>query len=280
MNHLFMLMNDFPYMVEITAVVFGLLFGSFANVVVYRLPIMMKARFEENIRDANGLNPKGQDVFNLAFPPSSCPHCNHLIRWYENIPVISWFWLGGKCSNCGEKISKRYPLVEALCAALVFVTAIKFGFGYEYLLVSFAALCGVAIALIDWDEQIIHPDLCNLLMWVGLLGSVFRDSIEPEQAIFGAVLGYGLLWVIQVGYLYIAKKDALGSGDLSLMGAIGAWVGPHQVGTVLSLAFFYVIAARYIKKADVVPYGPGLLMGMWVILVFGNHIPAWAKLTF
>ena len=108
---------------------------------------------------------------------------------------------------------------------------------------SFAALCGVAIALIDWDEQIIHPDLCNLLMWVGLLGSVLRDSIEPEQAIFGAVLGYGLLWVIQVGYLYIAKKDALGSGDLSLMGAIGAWVGPHQVGTVLSLAFFYVIAA-------------------------------------
>lgn len=280
MNHLSMLMHDFPFMVEITAIAFGAMFGSFINVVVYRMPKMMEEQFQADVREVKGITGQSERVLSLAYPPSSCPHCNYLIRWYENIPVISWLFLRGKCSNCGENISARYPIVEAICAALIFVNVSNLGFGYDYLLISFATLCGVAIALIDWDEQIIEPKLCGMLLWIGLIGSIVREDITPTQSILGVCVGFGILWAIKSFYTLVFKKDALGGGDLQLLGAIGAWVGPSDVGTVLTLAFFYVIPARKIKKKDVVPYGPGLIAGMWVMLMFSNYVPAWARLTF
>jgi leader peptidase (prepilin peptidase) / N-methyltransferase len=215
----------------IVVLVFGLCVGSFLNVVIYRLPMIMeqgsKLAYNEYIAEqgiaGQPLNVKPR--ITLSTPASSCRQCGHLIRWYENIPLISWLVLRGKCSACGTPIGMRYPLVELMHGLLWLCIAWRYGItpiGVGYMLLASALF---ALFWIDWDTQYLPDHITLPLLWAGLIFNVFVRQVSLQDAILGAVAGYLLLWTIYHLYMLVRKQEGMGFGDFKLMSALGAWFG-------------------------------------------------------
>lgn len=262
---------------------FSLMVGSFLNVVIHRLPRMMEADWHTQCAALKGEDLQEPPVYNLWAPRSACPHCNHQIRSWENIPVLSWLWLRGKCSACKAHISVRYPVVELLTAALSAAVAWKFGFGL-------AALGGivfiwvlVALAFIDLDTTYLPDDLTLPLLWGGLLLNLFGVFTTIESAVIGAIVGYLALWSVYWLFKLVTGKEGMGYGDFKLLAAIGAWLGwqalpvtillSSAVGSVVGIAM--IVLVKHDHRIPI-PFGPYLVGGGLIALFFGADITqAW-----
>jgi leader peptidase (prepilin peptidase) / N-methyltransferase len=272
---------DWGFVVLVAVV--GLLIGSFLNVVIHRLPKMLinaymaYARSEVAAADGKPAPVSAEPKFNLVTPRSRCPHCGHQITWYENIPVLSWLALRGKCSACKAPIGLRYPLVELATAAWFAVCALKFGQGY-----SAAAWCAfgalvIAAGLVDWDTMLLPDELTLPLIAVGIAAVASRMGAMPTpvDALWGLLLGYGVLWLVYWVFKILRGVEGLAAGDFMLLGAFGLWLGWQAVVPILlvsSLAGCAVMLPQiFLKKHDKdrpFAYGPylaaaGLVVALW-----------------
>ena len=230
------MLSESPPLAVAFALVFGLLVGSFLNVVILRLPRMLELQWQADAADLRGEATPAPEPFNLVTPRSRCPHCNHAIRPWENIPVVSWLMLRGKCSACGAAISARYPLVETatgLLAALAIGHFGPTGAGLAAVLLTFFL---VALTVIDIDTQLL-PDLMTLpLLWLGLLFNLSAMFAPLSEAVIGAMAGYLLLWSIYWLFKLVTGKEGMGYGDFKLLAALGAWFGWKAIPSIILLA--------------------------------------------
>ena len=260
----------------------GLLIGSFLNVVIYRLPVMMQREWRQQAREILELPeaPK-QDTFNLILPNSSCPHCQHQIKPWENIPVISYLFLRGKCSNCKTPISLRYPLIELACGLLSGFIAFHYGFGWQaagMLVLTWGLL---AMSMIDCDHQLLPDSLVLPLLWLGLIANHFGLYTSLEDALWGAIAGYLSLWSVYWLFKLVTGKEGMGYGDFKLLAMLGAWGGwqvlpltillSSLVGAVLGVI---MLRLRNQETSTPIPFGPYLAIAGWIALLWGDQITA------
>src|SRR5690554_5245054 len=207
------------------AALVGLLFGSFANVVIARLPVMMQRQWQREHAEANNLPQPEQHRFDIAFPGSHCPQCQTSLRWYENIPLFSFLLQRGLCRHCQHSISWRYPLVEAAAAILVASCIGVFGFtalGWAYAILVYVLLI---LSCIDKQHMLLPDQLTLPLIWLGLLASIWLTPITPTESIIGAAAGYLSLWLVFWLFKLLTGKEGMGYGDFKLLAALGAWLG-------------------------------------------------------
>ena len=266
-----------PALDAAVAGVFGLLVGSFLNVVIYRLPRMLERQWADECAELAGKEPAPAEPFNLVAPRSRCRQCGHLIRWYENIPVLSWLALRGKCSSCGTRIGMRYPLVE-LATAVLFAWCV-WTWGVTPSGIAWFGFCAavLALALIDWDTTLL-PDVITLpLLWAGLILAALRWTPLPlPQALWGAVAGYLSLWAVTQAFKLATGRVGMGNGDFKLFAALGAWFGwqalipivlmASVIGAVIGIALKF---ASQLREGGYVPFGPFLAGAGLTALLFG-----------
>lgn len=264
---------------------FGLIVGSFVNVVIVRLPRMMEAQWRVSAADILG-QPATEDdqaTLTLSQPRSACTQCNTPIRARDNIPVLSFLLLRGRCAYCGAAISWQYPLVELTAAIMALVVATRFGptlFTGAALVYSWTLLTAAAI---DWRTQFLPDALTLPLLWLGLLLSLGHTSgialVDPATAIIGAAAGYGVLWLVFQLFLLVTGKEGMGYGDFKLLAAVGAWIGWQNLPMVLLLASLtgaliggVLMASGQLARGKPMPFGPWLAIAGWLGLVAGDTI--------
>jgi leader peptidase (prepilin peptidase) / N-methyltransferase len=264
----------------LSCLLLGLLIGSFLNVVVYRLPLMLERDWKAQAREILDLaNEPAQATFNLILPNSQCPNCGHEIRPWENIPVLSYLALRGKCSNCKTAISVRYPLVELACGLLSAYVAWHFGFTWQtagMLLLTWGLL---AMSLIDADHQLLPDALVLPLLWLGLIANYFGLFVSLGDALWGAVAGYLSLWSVYWLFKLVTGKEGMGYGDFKLLAMLGAWGGwqvlpltillSSLVGAVLGVI---MLRLRNAETSTPIPFGPYLAIAGWIALLWGEQI--------
>lgn len=258
----------------------GLLIGSFLNVVIFRLPKMLMRDWRAQAREVLEMPEQNLgETFNLIFPNSSCPHCGHEIKPWENIPLVSWLFLRGKCSGCKQAISKRYPLVEMVCGVLSVVIAWQFGVSWEALAMLVLTWGLLAMSLIDADHQILPDVLVLPLLWLGLILNSFALFTPLSDALWGAVLGYMSLWSVFWLFKLVTGKEGMGYGDFKLLALIGAWGGWQVLPLTILLssvlgAVLGVLILRLQRNgySNPIPFGPYLAAAGWVALIWGEQI--------
>jgi leader peptidase (prepilin peptidase)/N-methyltransferase len=269
-----------------SCLVFGLLIGSFLNVVIYRLPIMLEREWRAESLEILGTAPESAPPdapFNLVAPRSACPACKAPITALQNIPVVSYLFLKGRCAGCGVRISPRYPAIEALTGLLSAAVAWKFGFGAPALAALVLTWFLVALTFIDIDTQLLPDALTLPLLWLGLLLSLWAPLQPgspipqvPSEAIIGAVAGYLSLWSVYHLFRLITGKEGMGYGDFKLFAAFGAWLGWKML---LPLVMFAAavgavvgIAILALRRDERIAFGPFLAAGGWLMLMFGQQV--------
>jgi leader peptidase (prepilin peptidase)/N-methyltransferase len=287
MQAIFQLMADSPVFFIGFVFVVSLMVGSFLNVVIYRLPLMMErswnAEIAEYAASQNQAVPEvGSSiapVFNLVKPDSSCPKCQHKIRAWENIPLISWLLLKGKCSQCKHPISVRYPLVELTTGLMSSWVAWHFGFGLAGFAVVVATWLLIAMTFIDLDTMLLPDQLTLSLLWLGLLLSIGSPLVSSQDALIGAAVGYLSLWSLYWAFKLITGKEGMGYGDFKLLAAIGAWVGWQHLPVVILLSSFVgaivgvtLLTIQGKDKSQPIPFGPYLAAAGWLTLLYGDWI--------
>ncbi|MFN3713949.1 MAG: prepilin peptidase [Alcanivoracaceae bacterium] len=259
----------------------GLLVGSFLNVVIYRLPKMMERSWQDEARAVLSLpEHTSGEAFNLATPASRCPACGHQIRWFENIPLLSWLALRGKCSACATAISVRYPLIELSAGLIAAVTAWQLGYSDWTLAAVVAGWVLLALAMIDFDTTLLPDDLTYPLLWAGLLLSVMAVSPIPLQdAVIGAAAGYLALWSVYWAFKLLTGKEGMGFGDFKLLAALGAWLGWQMLPLVILLSSLVgavvgglLLATSMVKRDQGIPFGPYLAGAGWIALLWGDQL--------
>lgn len=271
-----------PYAFVLTALIFGVVVGSFINVVVFRLPVMLERRWRDQANEI--LKPRKTRTrnvkpFNLVHPASHCPHCDHQIRAWENIPILSFLWLRAKCSSCGKSISWRYPIVELVCGVLAAAVAWRYGYGATAIAGILFTWALVALAFIDYDTQLLPDDITLPLLWLGLLANIANIITPLSSAVIGAVAGYGSLWIVYQGFKLITGKEGMGFGDFKLLAALGAWLGWQQLPLIVMLSSLIgaVVGMSFIvffgrDRGLPIPFGPFLCAAGWVAFMWGDHI--------
>lgn len=267
---------------------FALLIGSFLNVVIFRLPIMMEREWREQCDElAKTPTPKlPEGRFNLIVPRSRCPSCGKEIAAWQNIPVLSYLLLGAQCANCKGNISVRYPVVEMLTAVLAAYVAWHFGFGWEALAAVLMTFALIAISLIDIDHQLIPDSIVIPLMWAGLAASIFHPLagaatlfISPRDAIVGAMAGYLSLWSVYHLFKIVTGKEGMGYGDFKLLAALGAWLGWQALPTIILMSAavgavvgIALIVLRGRDRQLPIPFGPYLAAAGWITMLYGENL--------
>lgn len=258
--------------------VLGLLIGSFLNVVIHRLPIMLEQAWEQEYKELQGETAQASPAFNLVVPRSRCPHCNHAITWYENIPVFSYLALRGRCAECKKPISLRYPLVEA-CTGLLFAwCGHRWGLSTVALAWSGFAAALVALTLIDWDTTLLPDDITLPLVWAGLIAAYWGISgVSLPSALWGAIAGYLSLWSVYWLFKLATGKEGMGYGDFKLLAGLGAWFGWEAllpiilmssiIGAVVGIA---LKLNSKLREGGYIPFGPFLAGAGLVTLVLGT----------
>jgi leader peptidase (prepilin peptidase)/N-methyltransferase len=259
----------------------GLLFGSFLNVVIYRLPIMMQREWEFQAAELSGQQFDQSDIFNLSTPRSSCPHCGHAITALENIPVISYLVLGGKCRGCRAGISARYPLIEALTALLSATVAWHFGFTWACVGALLLTWSLIALTFIDLDHQLLPDKITLPLVWLGLFFNLFGVFTDLSSSVVGAIAGYLSLWSIYHLFRLITGKEGMGYGDFKLLAALGAWMGWQSLPMIVLLSSLVgavvgitLILLRNHQRDIPIPFGPYLAAAGWIAFLWGDQINA------
>ncbi len=274
-------MMDASWIEAAPVALLGLFIGSFLNVVIHRLPKMLELQWAAECRQLTHPDeePTPQAAYNLMVPRSACPHCGHQIRWYENIPVLSYLVLGGKCSNCKAKISFRYPFVELVTGALYAYCAYRWGWSWQT--AAWCAFCTALVALtfIDWDTTLLPDDITLPLVWLGLIVAALRWNTEVTllQSVWGAVAGYLSLWSVYWLFKLVTGKEGMGYGDFKLFAALGAWFGwqalipmillSSVIGAIVGIAMKLNSSLR---EGGYVPFGPFLAGAGLVCLFFGS----------
>ncbi len=272
----------YPVIYITFATVLGLAIGSFINVVIYRLPRMFEQGWRQDcleLLDQSPAEPSESKPFNLIVPRSSCPHCGHRITALENIPIISFLVLRGKCADCHQPISWRYPIIELVSALLALTIALRFGVGMEavggYLLVWTL----LALAVIDYDTQMLPDSVTLPLLWIGILFSLADTYTDLQSSAIGAIAGYLFLWLIYQGFKLLTGKEGMGYGDFKLFAALGAWLGWQQlpliilsasiVGAVIGIGLI-LVAGR--DRQLPIPFGPFLCAAGIISLLWGDKL--------
>ncbi len=272
--------TEYPILVLTIGALFGLVIGSFLNVVIYRLPRMLEQDWKdqaEMILDPDRELPLDKPSFNLAFPDSHCPSCEKKIKPWENIPLLSYLFLKGKCSNCGTRISIRYPLIEAFTAVVTCIVLHKFGVttGLLTLVLSWSLIC---LAMIDYDRTILPDDITLPILWLGLIANSFNLLIDFKDAFWGAVIGYMILWLLAGAFKLVTRKEGMGHGDFKLLAALGAWIGWQALPTIIILSSLSgaIIGGTLIllgrDRHQPIPFGPYLAIAGWITLIWGEEI--------
>ena len=256
---------------------FGLLIGSFLNVVVHRLPKIMERQWAEENAEWSGTPVPPAEPFNLVVPRSRCPHCGHAITALENIPVISYLVLRGRCTGCKKPISPRYPLVEIASGALFAFCAARFGTGITGLVwCAFSAIL-LSLALIDWDTTLLPDDLTLPLVWAGLIAAALQwIPISLTDSLWGAVAGYLSLWLVYWAFKLVTGKEGMGYGDFKLFAALGAWFGwPCLIPLILIASIVGAIIGIALKmnaglrEGGYIPVGPFLAAAGFTAMLLG-----------
>lgn len=260
--------------------------GSFLNVVIYRLPVMLEKEWQTEARlilDLAQEQPSPElapSTFNLISPASRCPRCQHKIRWYENIPVFSWLALKGKCSQCSAAISARYPTIELTTGLASALLAWHFGYSVWLAATLLATYFLIAMAMIDFDTTLLPDQLTLPLMWAGILVALLgKGPVSLNDAIIGAMAGYLSLWSVYWLFKLLTKKEGMGYGDFKLLAALGAWLGWQLLPLVivLSSAVGAVAGGLFLlvgktERGQAIPFGPFLAAAGWIALLWGNMI--------
>jgi leader peptidase (prepilin peptidase)/N-methyltransferase len=257
----------------------GLLIGSFLNVVIHRLPIMMQRESDNYVASESGKEPIHTSRYNLIVPRSACPHCAHQISALENIPIISYLMIGGKCRGCKAPISKRYPIIEAITGILSGFMIWHFGSGVAGMGAVVFVWFLIAMTFIDADTQLLPDDLTLPLMWIGLLLNLHGTYTSTENAIIGAVAGYLSLWSVYWAFKLITGKEGMGYGDFKLLAALGAWMGWGMLPLVVLLSSavgaaigISMMVLGKLGKGKPIPFGPYLAIAGLIALLWGHGI--------
>ncbi|EGL54627.1 type II secretory pathway, prepilin signal peptidase PulO and related peptidase [Methylophaga aminisulfidivorans MP] len=263
----------------IIAGILGLLVGSFLNVVIYRLPIILEREWTEQCAELGDQASPPEAVFTLSRPRSACPHCGHAITALENIPVISYLFLAGKCKACRTPISIRYPIIEALSALMSVIIAWHFGFGWSAvgaLLLSWAL---IALTFIDVDHQLLPDKITLPLIWLGLAFNLSGVYTDLHSSVIGAIAGYLSLWSIYHLFKLVTGKEGMGYGDFKLLAALGAWMGWQALPMIVLLSSFVgaligitLVLLKQHQREIPIPFGPYLAIAGWIALVWGEVI--------
>lgn len=287
MSDFLKILELFPAAALAAAGILGLLVGSFLNVVIYRLPKMMEREWREQCVDFLGIeNLKEPEKFqatsvkfNLVTPNSTCPHCGHQIRPWENIPIISYVALRGKCSSCKASISIRYPIIELVTGALSAAAVFVFGANATGLAAMFFFWCLIALTMIDVDTQLLPDSITLPLLWLGLIANHFGLFTNLDSAVIGAVAGYLSLWSVYWLFKLLTGKEGMGYGDFKLLAALGAWLGWQMllqiillsalVGAVIGIS---MIVLRGRDRNIPIPFGPYLAVAGAIALLWGHDI--------
>jgi leader peptidase (prepilin peptidase)/N-methyltransferase len=277
-------MGEYVWLDAALGSVFGLLIGSFLNVVIYRLPKIMERQWAAEAAaykagEAVDAEPPKPAPFNLLTPRSRCQSCGHMVKWHENIPVLSYLFLRGRCSSCDARISIRYPLVEIATGALFFFCIQRWG-----ITLTGVAWCGfsaalVSLAFIDWDTTLLPDDITLPLLWAGLLASATQVIAVPlYSSVLGAAAGYLALWLVYWGFKLATGKEGMGYGDFKLFAALGAWFGwqalvpiilmSSVIGAIVGIAL--KIFSR-LREGGYVPFGPFLVCAGFTAMIFGPN---------
>jgi leader peptidase (prepilin peptidase)/N-methyltransferase len=277
-----LLLDNRPFLGAV-AFLLGAIIGSFINVVSYRLPRMMERSWRSQCHEFLDIPPATEDgpfsSFNLAFPPSHCPHCRHSIRWWENIPVISYLWLKGKCSECHKPISIRYPAVELITAVMSGIVAWQQGPTAGLLALLLLTWVLVTVTLIDYDKHLLPDDITLPLLWLGLVLNLFHLFTSLHDAVIGAIAGYLILWSTYWGFRLLARKEGMGYGDFKLLAALGAWFGWQALPCIILLSSATgaligsaVLFAKKQGRQTPIPFGPFLAFAGWAYALWGDPL--------
>jgi leader peptidase (prepilin peptidase) / N-methyltransferase len=275
-----------------TCVVLGLAIGSFLNVVIYRLPVMIERQWREHCVETLGKHavataPAASAArFDLVTPRSRCPSCAAPITAWQNIPILSWVILKGRCARCAARISARYPLIEALTGVLSGIVAQHFGFGWPALGALILTWFLIALAFIDIDHQLLPDDLTLPLLWLGLFFSLWQGRadgtvvpVDVRSSLIGAMAGYASLWSVYHLFRLVTGKEGMGYGDFKLFAALGAWLGWQMLLPIILLAAvagaligLALIALKGRHRSSPIPFGPFLAASGWLMLLSGPHL--------
>lgn len=270
---------NFTWALAAQATLLGVVLGSFLNVVIYRLPKMIEASIQSAVNEHMGVIESDNSIkMSLSFPASSCTSCGHVIKWYENIPVISYLVQKGKCSDCGSKISIRYPIVELLSGVISFFIFMKFGLSLHFFVFLLFSLSLIAIAYIDFDHMIVPDEIVQPLLWIGLVYGLYYSEIGIYQSLMGAVIGYSSLYVLnKVMSFFLRVDEAIGAGDFKLMAASGAFLGLSALTSIALIAsIVFLASAILIKKkgaiGEQIPFGPAISASSIAAIFFVNDV--------
>lgn len=275
--------SQFPLLWGSVLIVLGLLVGSFLNVVILRLPQSMEHEWKSQCRELleiESANDNAEAPPNIVFPPSHCPRCKAKLKWWQNIPVLSYLLLRGKCHACKQAISLRYPFIEILTALLTLLAGLSFPQTATLPWILALIWLLIAMSVIDFDTQLLPDNLTLPLLWLGLIYSTVSGSpISPTDAIMGAAAGYTVLWTIYQIHHFITKRQGMGYGDFKLLAAAGAWLGWQQLPLVLLISAaagltitLFMILFRNHNKDQAVPFGPYLAIAIIVSLFWGQSL--------
>jgi len=272
-----------PWLFYLAVTLFGLSVGSFLNVVAYRLPLMMERDWKLECHeflalDKPELEPRLLSM-NLATPASACPNCGHKLRFWENVPVLGYTFLKGKCSSCGTKISMQYPLVEFITGAASIAVAYQFGVTLQTLFALIFTWVLIALTLIDLKKQLLPDSITLPLLWLGMLLSFFNLFTDLSSSVIGAMAGYLVLWSVYHLFKLLTKKEGMGYGDFKLLAAMCALTGftylPQMIlvsSVVGSIAGISMLLIGKAKQQQPIPFGPYLAVAGWIALLWGETI--------
>ncbi len=272
----------YPWLGISLAGLLGLLVGSFLNVVIHRLPMMMEREWQEQCQQLNNKSEEPSEEtlpFNLAVPRSRCPHCQHLITPLENIPVISYLLLKGQCSSCKQPISARYPLLEATTGALSALVVYQFGFDWSSLFLLLFLWTLICLTMIDYDHHLLPDSLTLPLLWLGLLANSFGLFTDLHNAFWGAAIGYLSLWSIYWVFKLLTGKEGMGYGDFKLLAALGAWMGWQMLPVIIiasslvgAIAGILLMITSGQKSSQPIPFGPFLAAAGLIAMLWGDSL--------
>jgi len=295
--YLALLEAELPLLLYSICFIFGLLIGSFLNVVIYRLPIMMQREWEsqaneilsetpdvpwgdsgDSAADAPDKEKHQAEPFNLVLPNSRCPHCGHKIKPWENIPLLSFLFLKGQCAECDAEISIRYPIVELATGILTVIVIWQLGANMTGLMASVFTWALICLALIDFDHTLLPDDITLPMLWLGLICNYFGLVSDFSSAFWGAVAGYVSLWTVFQVFRLVTGREGMGYGDFKMLAMLGAWLGWQQLPLIIILSSLAgaviggLLIATGRDKSHPIPYGPFLAIAGWVSLIWGSLI--------
>lgn len=276
-----------PTTIWVGVIALGLAVGSFLNVVIYRLPVMMQNEWrrecDEYLKDqgqpALKKKEKTEEKFNLAYPNSRCPNCGHAIKPWQNIPVLSYVLLKGACANCKVKISPRYPIIEASTALLGALVFWHFGADAQTLFGLVFLWCLISLTMIDVDHYLLPDSITLPLMWLGIFANLFGTYTTLDSSVIGAIAGYLSLWLVYWAFKLATGKEGMGYGDFKLLAALGAWMGweylpliillSSAVGALLGVGAIVLLGR---DRAKPLPFGPYLAVAGFIAFIWGPEL--------